>query len=187
MNEPENDALCATSPCRYGIFAHYFEDARAPTSTSCVLDGGTLCRDGQPCACSVGQVCVANASPAGHSPSGAGACALAPKASLRIFARSGQSPIASVPLEGLMPPDDLVMGSPCQMVHLADVWWPAKNSPQLPDGGKPMPTVVSAGAPDGGRLTNVANARFGIRAPGSRTCTADTSVGGVPWLGRQPH
>ena len=186
LNRPENDPLCATSPCTYKVLVHYFKDGRVPPSTACAVDGGTGCRDGEACDCVAPARCVANDAPVGTSPSGAGKCFDAPKPVVRIFLKGSSTPAATVPLDTLSPADDLRLGAPCQMLYVADVVWPAKaDAGTQPDGGPGLATIVVKGADVSGRVTAPLIGRFGFRQNGSLQCSPDDSA--RAWYTRQPE
>ncbi|MCA2978141.1 MAG: hypothetical protein INH37_07645, partial [Myxococcaceae bacterium] len=189
LDQPENDERCATTSCSYGVFVHYFGDARAiATAPACTVTGQAGCRDGERCACSMPEArCVAEAAPLGDAGVGSGKCYPAPRPVVRIFARGEASPAAVIPLETLLPPDLLAIGAPCQMLEVAEIRWPARTlKGSLPDGGSPPPVVIVAGADDGGRVVSPQVGRFGVRPSGGLQCSADLSVGGGPWYGQNP-
>jgi hypothetical protein len=187
LNAPENDARCSREPCTYGVFVHSFKDARDPSSAAaCVVDGGVGCIDGAPCACPPGSTCVADSAPIADAGRGPGRCLGAPRPVLRLFFRGSARPAHVIPLDTLTPADELMLGAPCQVLHLADITWPARGT-ALPDGGALMPTVTVPGADVTGRVTNPALARFGWRQPGgSLQCTPDLTGSGLDWYSRQP-
>lgn len=189
LNYPENDPACAAPPCVYRVYVHAFNDARAHVAPpACVVDGGVRCADGDACSCAGTQRCVAESAPIGSAPSGAGRCYEAPKPAVRLFFRGSPTPANVIPLEGLMPPDEVLLGSPCTMWHVADVAWPARSETgALPDGGTPPPVVTVIGADGGTRITAPRFARFGYRqAGGSLQCSPDGTAGGLDWYSRQP-
>jgi hypothetical protein len=189
LNSPENDPLCATASCTYKVLVHAFNDARVSTPAGCVVDGGTGCRDGERCSCAAAERCVADSAPAGDAGVGAGKCSLAPKPVVRLFFKANPTPAAVIPLDTLSPPDDLVIGAPCQMLYVADVVWPAKSAiGTLPDGGTPPPVVTVTGADVTGRVSSPSIGRFGYRqAGGSLQCSPDVTLSGVPWYAAQPR
>lgn len=186
LNSPEDDARCAAAACTYKVMVHYFRDDRVLAGAACVVDGGVGCGDGQPCSCGAGSACVARVLPVGDAGVGAGECRPAPKPVVRLFFRGSATPATVIPLDTLVPPDDLVLGAPCQMLYVADVDWPAKNAPALPDGGLPPPVVRVKGADGTGRVTTPAMARYGYRRPADQSCTNDDTTGPVGWYTRQP-
>jgi hypothetical protein len=105
---------------------------------------------------------------------------------VRLFFRGSATPAAVVPLDSLSPPDELALGAPCQVLHVADVAWPRLGA-SLPDGGPVAPVVTVIGADGDGRVVSPAIARFGWRETGgSLQCTPDLTLSGVQWYARQP-
>lgn len=189
LNDPENDPLCASAACTYRVMVHYFEDLRMHTSpASCAVDGGAGCFDGEACACPGDSRCVAQSAPAGSAATGNGKCYPAPKPVVRLFFKGSPTPAAVVPLEGLMPADEVLVGAPCKLWHVADIAWPPVTAlGSLPDGGTPPPVVTVIGADGTGRVTGASLARFGVRAVGgSLRCEPDTTQNAVQWYSRQP-
>lgn len=188
LNYPENDALCATASCTYKVLVHYFKDARShPMPAGCFVDGGVGCADGEACTCASAQRCVADSAPVGDAGVGAGKCYPAPKPVVRLFFKGSPTPANVIPLDTLVPPDELSLGAPCQMLYVADIAWPAKTAiGSLPDGGTPPPVVTVKGADAMGRVTPVIG-RFGWRQTGgSLQCSPDVTLSGVQWYSRQP-
>lgn len=185
LNKPENDLLCATSPCAYKVLVHYFKDGRAPPATACAVDGGPGCKDGEQCGCAAGKRCVANEAAVSTVPTGAGKCFDSPRPVVRIFLKGSSTPAATVPLDTLVPPDDLTLGAPCHMLYVADVLWPSKADAGVgPDGGAGLATIVVKGA-DAGRITAPVWTRFGFRQNGSLQCSPDDSA--RSWYSKQPE
>jgi hypothetical protein len=163
LNGPENDDACASSGCTYRVYVHGFRDGRAATGApACVVDGGVGCLDGEACGCPQGSACVATSAPEGQAPSGAGKCMPVVAPVLRVFLRGSASAALTVPL---------TLGAPCQLVHAADVLWPARGS----DAG----VVVTAGVQP--------LARYGVRSAGGLQCAPDGPSLGVPWFSSQPR
>lgn len=189
LNFPEHDATCATTSCTYPVLVHYFEDNRMHAAApACVVDGGAGCLDGEACSCAVASRCVAEAAPPGSVPSGSGKCYAAPKPVVKLFFRGSPTPAAVIPLETLTPADELLLGAPCKLWHVADIAWPARSAlGSLPDGGTPPPQVTIVGADGSGRITAPSIVRFGQRASGgSLKCEPDTSEGSLRWYSRRP-
>lgn len=189
LNFPENDGQCAAPPCTYRVFVHAFNDARAHAAPpACIVDGGVGCADGEACSCAGTQRCVAESAPIGVPPTGAGRCYEAPKPAVRLFFRGSPTPANVIPLDTLTPPDEVRLGSPCTLWHVADIEWPARSlTGSLPDGGTPPPVVTVIGADGGTRVTAPRFARFGYRqAGGSLQCSPDGTAGGLDWYSRQP-
>lgn len=189
LNDPEHDPLCATASCSYRVMVHVFADNRMHvTPPACLVDGGVGCLDGEACSCATGDRCVAESAPANSTPGGSGKCYPAPKPVLRLFFKGSPTPATIVPLEGLMPPDEVLLGAPCKLWHVADVAWPAVTAiGSLPDGGTPPPVVTVVGADGTGRVTTPSIARFGVRAAGgSLRCEPDSTQGALQWYSRQP-
>lgn len=195
LNYPENDAQCATSACAYKIVVHYFNDARvAPAPEACVV-GGT-CRDGEGCTCTGAEErCVASTAGVAAPATGVGKCFAAPEPVVRIFFKGNPTPAAVIPLEGLMPADDLKLGAPCHALYVADVLWPSKaelasDGGVGADGGQAAsPTVVIKGADAQGRITAPSVARFGVRQAGSLQCSPNTTRAGSAqdnWYQQEP-
>ena len=187
LNYPENDARCATASCTYGVFVHYFKDARVASPPACVIDGGVDCNDGDRCSCGATQRCVAALAPAGVAPAGNGKCYEAPRPVVKLFFRGNPLPANVIPLDTLMPVNELYLGAPCQLWHVADIAWPAKTAiGSLPDAGTPPPVVTVIGADGNGRIAAPTTARFGVRAAGSLNCDGDSMQGAINWYTRQP-
>ena len=187
LNYPENDPQCATATCTYKVLVHYFKDARAPMAPAACTIGAT-CGDGLACSCATPQRCVADSAPKGDAGVGIGKCYAPPRPVVRIFLKGSAIAAQTIPLDTLMPADDLAIGAPCQMLYVADVEWPAKTLlGSLPDGGTPPANVVARGA-DAGRIVAPQLARYGWRQTGgSLQCSPDTTKGAaVDWYSRQP-
>ena len=184
LNYPENDAECATASCSYAVLVHYFADARSTAAPACVVDGGVGCADGEACSCGQGERCVAESAPAGASPGGSGKCYAAPKPVVKLFFKG--SPIAANTIPLAM--DEVTLGAPCKVWHVADVAWPARTAiGSLPDGGTPPPVVTVIGADGGVGPITPSLARFGVRpSGGSLRCTSDSTQGTLNWYSRQP-
>jgi len=168
---------------------HVFEDGRMHVNPpGCLVDGGVGCLDGEACSCGTGARCVAESAPVGSAASGSGKCYPAPRPVLRLFFKGSPTPATVVPLAGLMPADELLLGAPCKMWHVADIAWPAVTAlGSLPDGGTPPPVVTVVGADLTGRITSPSLTRFGLRAAGgSLRCEPDTTQNAFPWYSRQP-
>ncbi len=189
LNAPENDPACATSSCRYKLLVHAFNDARPLSASSCVVDGGAGCRDGEPCSCGSTARCVSDVAPIADAGLGVGKCIEPPQPVVRLFFRGSASPAAVIPLDTLSPPDRLVIGAPCHLLYVADIEWPARSAlGTLPDGGTPPPAVIVKGADPSGRVTAPLVTRFGWRqAGGSLQCSPDVTISGVPWYAEQPR
>jgi hypothetical protein len=155
-------------------------------------DGGLACADGLACGCASPQRCVADGAPKGDAGTGLGKCYLPPKPVVRIFLKGSAIPARVIPLDTLVPPDELALGAPCQLLYVADVEWPGKNElGMLPDGGTRPANIIVKGADLNGRIVGPLTARYGWRqAGGSLQCSPDTtfSSGGVDidWYSRQP-
>jgi hypothetical protein len=174
LNYPERDAMCDGGRCRYKVLVHYFRDYRLGNDGPCTVDGGTACKDGDQCDCSMsGDRCVAAPPADGGAPIGAGECRPAPAPVVKIFLKGNPTPAATIP----MPTGSVVMGAPCQMFYVADVNWPSQQEiGSLPDGGTPPADVF---VHDGGF------ALFGKRSPGDlRQCSPDVML--TSWYSEQP-
>jgi hypothetical protein len=190
LNYPENDAECATASCSYAVLVHYFADARTSAAPSCIVDGGVGCADGEQCFCAASFRCVAESAPAGSSPAGSGKCYAAPTPVLKLFFKGSPTPANVIPLDTLMPVDEVPLGAPCTMWHVADIAWPARTAiGSLPDGGTPPPVVTVIGADAGTpRVANPSFSRFGLRpSGGSLRCTGDSMQGAINWYAQQPR
>lgn len=189
LNYPENDPDCATASCRYKVMVHYFKDARTHSPSGCFVDGGVGCLDGEACSCGTTERCVADGAPIGDAGMGTGKCFEPPHPVVRLFFRGSATPAAEIPLDSLMPPDQLSLGAPCHMLYVADVEWPAKSAVgSLPDGGTPPPVVDVKGADGMGRVTSPVISRFGWRQTGgSLQCSPDVTLSGVQWYSEQPR
>ena len=176
LNNPERDARCDGGACPYKVFVHYVRDARMAAMTACFADGGPDCQDGESCACGAGLKCVAAPPPDGGRPLGAGECRAAPKPSVKVFLKGSSTAAATIPL----PPAEVLLGSPCTMLYVADVNWPTvQQIGALADGGTPLATVTDR--------TDAGFARFGRRQPGDlRQCSPDFTMGTVQWYSRTP-
>ncbi|MHB8874369.1 MAG: choice-of-anchor D domain-containing protein [Myxococcaceae bacterium] len=182
LNYPENDPVCDGGPCTYKVMVHYYADRRAATAPpACMVGSG--CVDGAACDCAAGSRCVANGSPDGGAPSGAGKCYVPPAPVVKLFFKANPVPAKVIPLEGLVPPDDLVLPAPCQLLYVADVVWPQAGAPTdgglLADGGSSAPQVVVKGADATGRITSPVLARFGSRS--GLQCSPNANRSGVDW------
>ena len=189
LNFPEHDPLCATASCTYAVMVHYFADSRMNVSPpACVVDGGVGCLDGQACSCATGSGCVAESAPVSSAPVGSGKCYPSPKPVVRFFFKGSPTAATIVPLETLMPADEVLLGAPCRLWHVADIAWPAVTAiGSLPDGGTPPPVVTVIGADGTGRIAAPSFARFGLRAAGgSLRCEPDSTQGALSWYSRQP-
>ena len=188
LNSPENAAACATSSCVYRVMVHYFHDQRVSTAPACTVTGLAGCRDGETCGCTMGKTCVADSLPRADAGVGPGKCYLPPKPVVRLFFRGSPVAAAVIPLDTLSPANEVAIGAPCQLLHVADISWPAKNLiGSLPDGGTPPPTVQIIGADNTGRIINPQFTRYGYRQTGgSLRCSPDTTVSGVDWYSQQP-
>jgi hypothetical protein len=106
---------------------------------------------------------------------------------VRLYLRGNPTPAAVIPLETLVPPDDLTLGAPCELLHVADVVWPKYGTPPdagaLPDGGT-LPAIVVRGADATGRVVAPELARFGQR--GGLQCGPNGQRDGVAWYLRAP-
>ena len=174
LNYPERDALCDGGRCKYKVLVHYFRDYRLGNDGPCVVDGGTGCLDGDTCNCATtGDRCVAAPPPDGGKPIGAGECRPAPTPVVNIFLKGNPTPAATIP----MPPQTVVLGSPCQMFYIADVNWPSQQEiGSLPDGGTPPADIF---------VRDAGIALFGKRNPGDvRQCSPDVSL--TQWYSEQP-
>ncbi|MBK7858877.1 MAG: choice-of-anchor D domain-containing protein [Archangiaceae bacterium] len=174
LNNPERDARCDGGRCAYKIFVHYFRDYRAASATACFADAGPDCSDGEQCSCAAGSKCVATPPADGGRPLGAGECRVAPKPTVKVFLKGSSTPAATIPL----PPEEVLVGSPCTMLYAADVSWPSQQETgSLPDGGTPSATVTS-------RL-DAGFAHFGRRGVGDlKQCSPDVSL--TQWYSQQP-
>jgi hypothetical protein len=188
LNFPENDSACATASCIYGVYVHSFNDQRLSAPSGCFLDASPGCHDGEACHCPQTQRCVADSAPIGDAGIGTGKCFVAPQPVVRLFLKGDLAPAKVIPLQTLAPPDLLAVGAPCQMLHVADISWPAKSAiGSLPDGGTPAPIITVPGADGTGRVSSPAITRFGYRqAGGSLQCSPDLTVGTVQWYSAQP-
>lgn len=188
LDYPEHDPQCATASCTYRVMVHSFNDGRVHVSPpACLVDGGVGCLDGDACSCASGSRCVAESAPVGSAASGSGKCYPAPKPVVRLFFRGSPTPATVVPLEGLLPADEVLIGAPCKMWHVADIAWPAATAiGSLPDGGTPPPVVTVVGADVTGRVTTPSMARFGMRQAGGSQCAPDSTQNTTAWYSRQP-
>jgi len=177
LNYPENDAPCGAGPCTYRVMVHSFNDRRPPSMTSCTV--GPACRDGERCDCAAGNACVALDAPKADAGEGPGRCLPPPKPTVRIFLRGAAAPSAVIPLDTLMPPDDLSVPAPCQLLHVADVQWPQKSTM-----GAPAVTVVGQG--DAGYVTAPSLSRYGWRQRANLQCAPNVMRGGLDWYGVAP-
>jgi hypothetical protein len=192
LDHPEDDPLCAATTCSYKVMVHYFQDHRVEGSPPQCTVGGA-CFDGDQCNCSDPTLaCVANTADAGAPATGAGLCFVAPEPVVRIFVRSNPVPTAVIPLSGLVPPNVIDIGSPCEMWYAADVVWPSKptvlDAGNGGDGGLPVQVVVQGA--DAGWIVVPAFSRFGERSPGSLACAPDIIDGSsiTPnWYGPEPR
>ena len=185
LNFPEHDPLCATASCTYRVMVHSFNDGRMQNvPPACVVDGGVGCLDGDACGCPTDFRCVTESAPVGSAPAGSGKCYLAPRPVVRLFFKGSPTAATVVP----MPADQVLVGAPCKMWHVADIAWPAASAiGSLPDGGTPAPVVTVVGADVNGRVTNPSMVRFGLRqAGGNLQCVPDTTQNAIAWYSQQP-
>jgi hypothetical protein len=114
---------------------------------------------------------------------GRGRCLRAPQLQVRVYFRGNVEPAASVPVDG----QSLLLGAPCQMVHVANVVWPPRL---LPDGSPPgpgddlgAPTVEAVEAPQPVQA-------YGERGNGGLACAPNgqrTPAGQpIPWYDPAP-
>jgi hypothetical protein len=127
LNRPEDDPACATSPCTYDVYVHYFKDWRAASQTAPECPG-LPCLEADSCGCAetsagAGSVCVA------------GRCVLPARPTVKVFVRptpSNPAPVLTVPLA----PDQVTIGGPCFLWHVARITWPSREeliaNPQAP-------------------------------------------------------
>jgi len=109
---------------------------------------------------------------------------------LKLFFKGSPTPANVIPLDTLMPADEVPLGAPCTMWHVADIAWPARTTiGSLPDGGTPPPVVTVIGADAGTpRVANPSFSRFGLRpSGGSLRCTGDSMQGAINWYAQQPR
>ena len=174
LNNPERDARCDGGSCAYKVFVHYARDYRMAGMAACFVDGGTDCQDGESCSCNTGLKCVAPPPQDGGRPLGSGECRAAPKPSVKVFLKGSQTAAATIPL----PPSEVLLGSPCSMLYVADVNWPTQQQiGTLADGGTPLATITDR--------TDAGIARFGRRQAGDlRQCSPDLTF--TQWYSRQP-
>ncbi|MFZ5469413.1 MAG: choice-of-anchor D domain-containing protein [Myxococcota bacterium] len=175
LNYPENDPACASAPCTYKIYVHYFRDARQSNPAACTVTGTTPCVDGAPCDCPALTRCVANSAPPGSPATGAGKCFAPPQPVLRIFIKANPTPAAVIPL----PTDTLPLPAPCQLLYVADVVWPAKNAADAGSGATPSIVVQSTAA-------SLNLSRYGYRQANSTQCSPNTTQGAIDWYALEP-
>ncbi len=169
LNFPQNDPLCENG-CTYPVLVHFFKDDRQHTDPpDCTVTNAANCRDGEPCTCAAGQRCVADTPSDGGAPFGEGRCLVAPRPVVKVFLYGSPTPAFSVPVQ------DVRVGAPCHMWHVADINWPGRSAVgSLPDGGTPPPQLTVIGE-SGGVITPVI-ARFGRRPPGAAlVCSTNIS------------
>lgn len=175
LNYPENDPQCATGPCTYRVYVHYFKDTRQSSPTACMVTGTPPCTDGAQCDCVPGTGCVANEAPKGASATGAGKCFVPPQPVVRIFIKGNPTPAAVIPVA----PDVLLLPAPCQMIYLADVIWPAKDTPDA--GATANPQIVTQSTPAAPQV-----ARFGYRQANSSQCSPNLMKTSIDWYALEP-
>ncbi|MCI0570058.1 MAG: choice-of-anchor D domain-containing protein [Myxococcaceae bacterium] len=179
LTSPENDPLCETEACTYPVYVHYYRDGRAPPNVSCSVTGAPGCHDGEQCSCESGFTCVATTAPASGAALGPGKCLRAPRPVVRVFAKAAPAPLATFPVGT----QSVQLGAPCQMLHVANVRWPARL---LPDGGTPAdgetgePQVEIVGLQTDGGVAPVVR-RFGRRESGGLTCLSNDPAGPPDW------
>lgn len=179
LDRPEHDAACADAPCRYGVFVQLFEDRRVlQPATACNVTGLQGCVDGARCGCpEADQRCVATLVSSSGPRTGAGVCRAAPVPRVSIFARGEASALAVIPLEA----EVQRVGAPCELVHVADVVWPARTAP-----AHQAPTVEVKGSLNGTERT-LPSRFFGRRGQGGGlTCQPNSGVGTQAWYAQDP-
>ncbi len=110
---------CGSGACTFSLYVHEFRDLRAMSGSAQVCTLSPACSDGEACSCPSGRACVADVAPIDAGVSTSGRCLPSSSATVRIFLRGETTATASVPV---------VLGAPCQLVHAADVTWPAPGS-----------------------------------------------------------
>ena len=183
LDAPEHDPACAAASCAWGLWVHAFRDSRALASPpTCSLQG---CTEGEACGCPAGLRCVGDAAPKDAGVTGNGRCRPPTDVRLRVYAHGVE--LATLPVPTLAPPDALSLAAPCQLVHVADVVWPARGT----DAGV---QVVPVGVDGQGRFTTPELHRYGWRPAGPQpnlTCAPNTrrtiSSGQVPWYAEEPR
>jgi hypothetical protein len=162
LRYPEDDPGCVSNGCTYRLFAHYFADRRTAAATACMVSG---CSDGEQCDCAAGFACVANVAATGVAASGAGTCH--PPASVQLTVNGAAVDAGTV-----------LIGAPCELVHLADVIWPSQAS--VMNGTAVAPVIVPAAD----------RTRFGVRAAGDLQCSPNAAMGGgaaMNWYAEEPR
>lgn len=176
LNYPENASQCSAADCTYQVLVHWFRDARAVDGGACTVGGS--CRDGEACGCGGDFRCVADVAPASDAGVGPGLCRAPVKPVVRVYTKGAQA--AVIPLDTLVPADELALGAPCQLLHVADVIWPRRGS----DAGVPRVDVI--GADDAGYVTSPRISRYGFRPNASGQCSPNVQRSGLNWYAPAP-
>lgn len=115
LDHPENDSACkASGTCAYGLYVHYFADAR-PGSGSAPCSG-VGCFEGDVCGCQAGTSCVA-----AH-------CVTPAQPTVAVYLKPapGKQPTV-LPVPG----EDFGIAGACWLWHLADVEWQSDGTAQV--------------------------------------------------------
>lgn len=115
LNFPENDPECrkpGVDECVYDVYVHYFKDGRDwSRAQTC---SGSGCRQGDVCNCTASDtVCVS------------ARCVTPVAPEVKIYVKptpDNPAPALTVPLH----PEQVELGGPCFMWHVARVHWPSK-------------------------------------------------------------
>ena len=179
LDHPENDPRCESASCRYGVYVHFFEDRRSLSQApACQVTGMGDCVDGARCDCPAqSQRCVVQLASVGGPRTGAGWCRAGPRPTVSIFVRGAPQPLAVIPLE-----DERVRaGAPCELLHVADLEWPARTAP-----AGTAPRVELRGSTVAGER-RLPSRFYGRRGTGGGlTCQPNAGVGPQAWYVQDP-
>jgi hypothetical protein len=116
LDHPENDPACqASGSCTYGLYVHYFADARAGSGSAPACSGAG-CFEGDPCTCAAGTACVA-----AH-------CVTPARPTVAIYLKpTAASQPTILPVQG----EDFGIAGACWLWHLADVEWRSDGTAQV--------------------------------------------------------
>ncbi|MGC4113698.1 MAG: choice-of-anchor D domain-containing protein [Myxococcales bacterium] len=120
LDRPQNDPACkASGTCVYGLYVHYFADARA-TSGSAPACSGAGCFEGDLCNCAAGTGCVAQR------------CVTPAHPVVAVYLKPTATSLPTVlPLPG----EDFGIAGACWLWHLADVEWKSDGTAKVVPAG----------------------------------------------------
>ncbi|HEY3452782.1 MAG TPA: choice-of-anchor D domain-containing protein [Myxococcales bacterium] len=116
LDHPEADPVCqATGSCTYGLYVHFFADARAGSGSAPACSGAG-CFQGDGCGCATGTSCVA-----AH-------CVTPARPTVAVYLKPAPGkPPTVLPVPG----EDFGIAGACWLWHLADVEWKSDGTAQV--------------------------------------------------------